>query len=174
MAFLLSCLEKQYGEDILSMEVVEYVSQNMEVNYNVLNGVLQKLIARSKGSDKPINILSVKEIINNITMQMSEAGGNSDAYVPDTVVIARILKIVARYYELAPDDLIGDERKKAILVPRFVAMYLMYEIKQLSLLEICRKMNRNFENILYGVEKIKQEITKNSELRESIVHLQKQ
>ena len=61
--FLLSCFEKEYGENIISMEVVEYVSHNVEANYYVVKGLLKKIIARSKDSDKPIDILTVKEMI---------------------------------------------------------------------------------------------------------------
>ena len=45
------------------MEVVEYISHNVEKNYYVVKGLLKKIIARSKDSDKPIDILTVKEMI---------------------------------------------------------------------------------------------------------------
>lgn len=89
----------------------------------------------------------------------------------DTDTVGQVLEVVARYYGITSEDLIGDVRRSEILTSRFVAMYLMCEVKKLSLSEICRKMNRNFENISYGVETIKQEIVKDSELKESIDEL---
>ena len=72
------------------MEVVDYISRNVEANYYILKGIVVKLIARLKNSGKSIDILTVKELISDITMQISEANGSSEAYVPDTVVIAKI------------------------------------------------------------------------------------
>lgn len=91
--------------------------------------------------------------------------------IQDTDTVGQVLEVVARYYRITSEDLIGDVRQSEILTPRFVAMYLMCEVKKISLSEICRKMNRNFENISYGVETIKQEIVKDSELKESIDEL---
>ena len=91
--------------------------------------------------------------------------------IQDTDVVGQALEAVARYYRITSEDLIGDVRRSEILTPRFVAKYLMCEVKKISLSEICRKMNRNFENISYGVETIKQEIVKDSELKESIDEL---
>ncbi len=66
-----------------------------------------------------------------------------------------VLDAVAEYYRISLDDLRGKQRDKHIVVPRHVAMYLMRQETEASLLEIGQALGgRDHSTVLHGCEKI--------------------
>ena len=81
----------------------------------------------------------------------------------------RIAKAVSEYYGVGLDALKGQKRDKAIVVPRQIAMFLMREETDVSLLRIGAELGgRDHSTVLHACDKITRESAGNDELRREI------
>ena len=73
------------------------------------------------------------------------------------------------YYGVPMDVLQGQKRDKAIVVPRQIAMFLMREETDVSLLRIGAELGgRDHSTVLHACDKITRESSVNDELRREI------
>jgi chromosomal replication initiator protein len=80
----------------------------------------------------------------------------------------QILKSVAEFFHISVDDLITRGRKKEVVEPRQIAMYLLRDILDMSYPYIGEKLGRDHTTAIHAVEKIGQEINKNASLGQKI------
>jgi chromosomal replication initiator protein len=81
----------------------------------------------------------------------------------------RIVRVVADYYGVNLDQLRSSKREKAIVVPRQIAMYLIREETDISLLRIGAELGgRDHSTVLHACDKINREMQDNDELRREI------
>jgi chromosomal replication initiator protein len=86
------------------------------------------------------------------------------------VSIAEVLDAVAEHYRIPPSDLCGKQRDKHIVGPRQVAMYLMRQETEASLLEIGQALGgRDHSTVLHGCDKIAREVNDNTTLRKEVL-----
>ena len=84
----------------------------------------------------------------------------------DTMDSQRILSEVAGHFDLGVDDLVSVSRKRAISVPRQVAMYLLVHEIGLAVTQVGRLLGgRNHKTVTHGVARVSAEIQRNTELR---------
>ena len=80
------------------------------------------------------------------------------------------LKAVADFYDLSLADLIKRSRKKEVVKPRQVAMFLLREETKLSFPEIGQKLGgRDHSTVIHACEKIKGEIAVDEPLKQELV-----
>src|SRR5260370_34568222 len=88
------------------------------------------------------------------------------------VSIAEVLDAVAEHYRIPPSDLCGKQRDKHIVGPRQVAMYLMRQETEASLLEIGQALGgRDHSTVLHGCDKITREVNDNATLRTKVLSI---
>ena len=76
---------------------------------------------------------------------------------------------VSDYYDVDLEALRGQKRDRAIVVPRQIAMYLMREETDVSLLRIGAELGgRDHSTVLHACRKIDQEVARNEELRREL------
>jgi chromosomal replication initiator protein len=81
----------------------------------------------------------------------------------------RIAAAVAQYYDVDLEALRGQKRDRAIVVPRQIAMYLMREETDVSLLRIGAELGgRDHSTVLHACKKIDHELARNEELRREV------
>ena len=81
----------------------------------------------------------------------------------------RIAKAVSEYYGVGLDALRGQKRDKAIVVPRQIAMFLMREETDASLLRLGQELGgRDHSTVLHACDKITREISANDEMRREV------
>jgi chromosomal replication initiator protein len=81
----------------------------------------------------------------------------------------RIAQAVSDYYGVELDQLKGQKRDKAIVVPRQIAMYLMRAETDASLLRIGAELGgRDHSTVLHACDKIDRETQQNDELRREL------
>jgi chromosomal replication initiator protein len=78
----------------------------------------------------------------------------------------KILREVARYYNVKVNDLVGDRKLKGIVVPRQVAMYLARKHTNLSFPDLGRAFGgRDHSTIQHACKKIKEMEPTDADLR---------
>ncbi|HEX6796808.1 MAG TPA: chromosomal replication initiator protein DnaA [Ktedonobacterales bacterium] len=146
-------------------EVVEYLAVRVQSNIRELEGSLNRLIAFAHLQGMPLTVETVKAALANLA---------SDGK-PRRVTIGEILDAVADHFRISADDLCGKQRDKHIVVPRQIAMYLMRQETEASLLEIGQALGgRDHSTVLHGCEKINREINDNTALRKEVLAIRQQ
>lgn len=142
----------------VSDEVVDLIAASIKRNVRELEGVLNKIIFYQEKKGGEIDKKVAQEIIDKSTQ--SFLGRISDD---------QILKAVAEFYNVEIEDLIGRSRKKEMVEPRQVAMYLLRDILRMSYPYIGEKLGRDHTTVIHSFEKINQEISKNSPFNQKII-----
>src|SRR5207249_3954423 len=89
--------------------------------------------------------------------------------------IQQIAQAVAEYYHISLESMCGKQRDKHIVMPRQIAMYLMRQETQASLLEIGQLFGgRDHSTVLHACEKIDRAVNINPALRREIVAIREQ
>jgi len=97
-----------------------------------------------KNHNPLFDISDVKKIMNEIIEQSTVH-----------ITYNQIIKSVAEFYEISPSDLIGRGRKKEIIEPRQVAMYLLRDMINMSYPFIAEKMGKkDHTTAIYAFDKI--------------------
>ena len=106
-----------------------------------------------------------------ISIELAQAVLSNVLYNPKKrqVTPERIAQAVSDYYSVPMDVLQGQKRDKAIVVPRQIAMFLMREETDVSLLRIGAELGgRDHSTVLHACDKITREVAVNDELRREI------
>ena len=107
------------------------------------------------------------ELNNRIIERLINQNVNEPAHNTNP---SQIVNCVSEFYELSNSDITGRSRKKELVVPRQVAMYLLRELLNLSFPSIGEKLGkRDHTTAIYACEKISQEINRNPKLNQDII-----
>ncbi len=153
---------QQRGESVglhVPREVIEYVAQKVQSNIRELEGTLNRIIAHAQLEQVPITLGLATEAMNDPQMNSKRK----------LITLPRILETVARFYSVPEKDLKGKGRTKDIVIPRQVAMYVMREETDRSLVDIGEMLGRDHTTVLHGIEKMGSEIERNADRRQEIL-----
>ena len=146
-------------------DVIQYLASRVQSNIRELEGSLNRLLAFSQLQRMPLTIDTAKAALANLASDARQR----------RVSIEDVLNAVAEYYRLSLDDLRGKQRDKHIVVPRQVAMYLMRQETESSLLEIGQSLGgRDHSTVLHGCDKISREVNENTALRKEVLAIRQQ
>jgi len=141
-----------------SEETLNYIASNIKQNIRELEGALNILIAYQKLNNFQPDLKTIKSLLRNLTSTQNKI-----------VNAKRIIHSVANFYDLREKDLISISRKKEIVFPRQIAMYLLRKELKASFPFIGRKLGgKDHTTAIYAYEKIVKEIEKNENLGEEI------
>lgn len=148
--------EKQFK---LKDDIIEYLAQNIYHNVRELEGALNKIIVTYQlRNDKP-SISEIKEMTKDVI-----SVNRKKDLTPN-----KILKSVADYYEVKIDEIASRCRKKKVVKPRQISIYLLRNEISLSFPEIGSLIGgRDHSTAIYAYEKIKKELDKNEILQDQI------
>ncbi|MEK9171038.1 MAG: chromosomal replication initiator protein DnaA, partial [Patescibacteria group bacterium] len=144
----IAILKSKAGEKgvVFSDEILEYVAQNIKKNVRELEGALNRLIAANyQLNQKDLDLNDAKKVLNSI---LSTPKKNT--------TLKNIIKAVAEFYDVSEKDLLERSRKKEIVKPRQVVMYLLREELKSSFPFIGLKIGgRDHTTAIHSYEKIK-------------------
>ena len=101
----------------LNREILTYIAEHVQNNIRELEGALIKVIASHQFKGLTPNLKSVKEILNDYVSNIK-----IKSLTPKEIVEA-----TARFYNTTYKDLIGKSRKKELVWPRQIAIFLIRE-----------------------------------------------
>jgi chromosomal replication initiator protein len=114
-------------EVIIDPEVLSFIASNVHNNVRELEGVLRQAIAENDLADRVPTIRSVAEIIRRLDKAQKIIGFDIEAKsCANFIKTAQdVMELVAEFYGLSVDTLIGKDRHKEFMVPRQICMYLI-------------------------------------------------
>ena len=140
-------------------EALEFIARKVVSNIRELEGALNRIVAYASMQGMPINVDLAQAVLSNVLYSPRKR-----AVTPERIAMA-----VSDYYDVDLEALRGQKRDRAIVVPRQIAMYLMREETDVSLLRIGAELGgRDHSTVLHACRKIDQEAARNEELRREL------
>lgn len=144
----------------LSDDVLDCIAKRVKKNIREVEGILNKILFQEDQKKTPITRKAVEEIIDKSIQTSSKPVSDS-----------QILSAVSEFYSIQMADLIGRCRRKEVVEPRQVAMFLLRDILGLSYPYIGEKMGRDHTTAIHSFEKINNEVNRNTSLSQKIFRI---
>lgn len=141
-----------------------YIANHMDSNVRELEGALNRVFAYSAMVGKEINVGLTADALQSFVQPTSKS--------ISSINIDTIIEVVAQFYDITAQDIKSKRRTKDIVVPRQIAMYLARELIGESYPKLGKAFgNRTHTTILYGYEKIEEELKTDEQLRNEMNQL---
>ena len=133
----------------LTGEVIDYIAFNVKDNIRLLEGAFNRLLALQQVTQRPIDLIFVQDALQDLI----------DNRTRKSISASHIRDIVAEFYSLDPDLLIGKSRKRPIVDARQVAMHFCKLMTQHSLEAIGRRFGgRDHSTVIHACKAIQARI----------------
>ncbi len=145
---------------ILNQDVIDYLSETVTGNIRELEGVLNSIVIQTQIKGRPLSIIDIKNIVRDTARPRKN------------VAIKEIVKTVAQFYNIEEESIYDKTRKKEVVKPRQVVMYILREDFNVSFPSIGEKLGgRDHTTVIHSCEKIKNDIKTDTELSKEIGQL---
>lgn len=144
----------------LNDDIVDLIAKKVKKNVREIEGVLTKLLFFQEKKQIDIGKKAAEDIIDKSIQSFSKP-----------VSDAQVLNAVAEFFSVNMDDLTGRCRRKEVVEPRQIAMFLLRDILGMSYPFIGEKMGRDHTTAIHSYEKINLEITRNAMLNQKIFQI---
>lgn len=139
-------------------ETLDYIAANIQRNIRELEGALNRLVAYQKVNNQTPGLETAKSLLKSLFLSPSKVASPK-----------KIIEAVAEFYDLKEREIISSSRKKEIVKPRQVAMFLLREELKSSYPFIGRKFGgKDHTTAIHACEKIVKEIEKDENLGNEI------
>lgn len=135
----------------LPEEVLACVADTIKQNIRDLEGALNRLVLRTTMSSAPLDVEETKKILAQVAAAPQRFASPK-----------KIVQVVAAFYDVLEKDLSNRSRKKEIVKPRQIAMYLLREELKCSFPFIGEKLGKkDHTTAIHAYRKIGAELAKN-------------
>ena len=139
---------------VLPDEVLGHIASTIKSNIRELEGALNRLVLRTSMSSAPVDLEEAKRI-------MAQVAASPRRFVSPK----KIIRTVAEFYDITEKDLLDRSRKKEIVKPRQVAMYLLREELKCSFPFIGEKLGKkDHTTAIHAYKKVTSDLTANQHL----------
>jgi len=144
---------------VLPEEVNHYLATELTKNVRQLESALIGVAARSSLMKESVDLKLAEAVIGNIQQQQQE------------ITMETVKKIVCKYYNVTNEEIISKSRKKAIVIPRQICMYLCRKFTDHSLGEIGKTFRRHHATAFHSVTAIEKKMKQNSNIKRQVSYL---
>ncbi|MDD4930787.1 MAG: chromosomal replication initiator protein DnaA [Candidatus Colwellbacteria bacterium] len=149
----------QERQENLEDEIVGVIAQKIQRNIRELEGILNKVVFHKTHHAHLFNSPYVEKLMEDIVQQTAQ-----------NLTPAQVIKAVAEFYEISMVEITGRGRKKEIVEPRQVAMFLLREMLNMSYPFIAEKMGkRDHTTAIYAYDKINHALNENPSFSQKMV-----
>ncbi len=141
-------------------DIIQYIAENVRGNIRELEGILNMIVCKSQLKGKGVTQADVRALIkHNIKPNKG-------------VSVDEVVRRIAQYYEIAEKSIYEKTRKKEVVKPRQIIMYMLREEFNVSYPSIGEKLGgRDHTTVIHSCEKIKEEVKSNTSLEQELDHI---
>ncbi len=144
---------------ILEAKIIEFLAENIQNNVRELEGALNRIVAHHQLSNAPMTLDSTKQIMQTLTSPA----------IMGNLTPKKIIHTVANYFDISIDNLTGVCRRKELVVPRQIVMFLMREEIKSSYPSIGQELGgRDHTTAIHACNKITLIIEKDGKIKNDI------
>lgn len=138
-------------------EVVEYLATTVDGNVRELEGALNTVVCQSQLKQKDLSMNEVRSLLRNNLK-------------PRRIIpVKDVVRVVSGFYNIDEESIYKKTRKKEVVKPRQLIMYLLREDFSLPYPTIGQKLgNRDHTTVIHSYEKIRRELEGDVELEQEI------
>lgn len=163
----IAILRKKVLEEEIEIEdeALNFIAQNVKNNIRELEGALNRVLVSAQLTKQKITSDYATKILSELISSGKKKGVNHK----------HIIKVVSSFYDINPDDLIAKNRKREVVKPRQIVMYLMRTELQYSYPGIGEKLGgRDHTTAIHAYEKIAKALEEDIKLLEEVNALREQ
>jgi chromosomal replication initiator protein len=145
---------------MLSDEVVEYVATTMSGSIRELEGMVNNIICHAQVKGFAPDIAEVRQSLRSFTRPQKN------------ISVKNVVDKVAAFYGIDEESIYEKTRRREVVRPRQVIMYILREDFSISYPTIGTKLGgRDHTTVIHSCEKIKREVIVDSELAKEIQNI---
>jgi len=145
----------------LDRETIAYLAEHIETNIRELEGVLNTINCQTQLKQRSLTLPEVKKLVKG------------DNRPKKTLSAEELIKIIADFYNIEAELISGKTRKKEIVRPRQISMYIMREHYKASYPTIGEKLGgRDHTTVIHSCDKIRRELREDQLLVQQIEQIQ--
>ncbi|PIV51947.1 chromosomal replication initiator protein DnaA [Candidatus Falkowbacteria bacterium CG02_land_8_20_14_3_00_36_14] len=153
------CKEKNYS---LEKDIINFIASGVQNNIRELEGVLNRLIAFHEFNNSQPTLETTKNILNNLIFNPQKK----------SITTKTIMDVVSNFFDIQIKDITGKSRKKELVKPRQIIMFLMREMANISYPTIGHELGgRDHTTAMHAYNKISKEIEKDDRIKQDIESL---
>jgi chromosomal replication initiator protein len=143
----------------LNQDIITYIASTIQSNIRELEGALNRIIAHAELTKEEISFDAVKNILSSMTQQSKKG----------IITAKQIIREVSEFYDVDINDILGSSRKKELVNPRQIIMYLIREETSSSFPNIGAEVGgRDHTTVMHACKKITQDLNVNDKLSNEI------
>jgi len=139
-------------------ELYNFIAESIQRNIRDMEGSLNHLIVYQKINNRPPDLETAKTLLKKIAIGAKK-----------WINPKKVLSVVAEFYDLKDKDLVTPSRKKEIVRPRQIAMYLLRKELKNSYPFIGRRFGgKDHSTVIHSCERVAQELREDKNLEEEV------
>lgn len=148
----------------ISGDVIDLIAKNISSNIRDLIGALNTLISYTEIMGQPVTVEIALQKLRDVLASPRQANLSMD----------NIIRVVAEFFSLTPNDLKGKKRTQNITFPRQLAMYIAREMTEYSTTELGNEFGgRDHTTVMHSIEKIQGKLITDPSLDSTIESLKR-
>ncbi len=141
----------------LSDEVVEHIATSISGSIRELEGVINSVVCHTQVKGTPPDLAEVRQSLRSFARPQK------------TVSVKHVVAKVAEYYGIDEESIYEKTRRREVVRPRQVIMYLLREDFSVSYPTIGAKLGgRDHTTVIHSCEKVKREVLEDQDLAKEI------
>jgi chromosomal replication initiator protein len=141
----------------LSPDNIEYLASTIDGNIRELEGALNSIIMHSQLKGRELTVTEIKNLIKD------------SAKPKKAVSVKDVIKTIADFYNIEEASIYEKTRRKEVVKPRQLIMYILREEFDVSYPSIGQKLGgRDHTTVIHSCEKIKNELKTNHILAQEL------
>ena len=144
----------------LSADILQYIATTVQSNVRELEGALNRIMANSQLNHTEPDLESTRNLLKSLSRGTKRGG----------LTPKQLVTVVAQFFDVPLEDLLGTSRKKELVEPRQIAMYLLREELHSSFPAIGHELGgRDHTTAMHACTKIGKQIIDDEKLKQDIV-----
>lgn len=141
----------------LSQEMIHFIAEQIQGNIRELEGILNSIICKTQLKGVLLTQNEVASLVRHTTKPQKG------------ISVGDVVKKIAQFYGIEERSIYEKTRKKEVVKPRQVIMYILREEFSVSYPSIGEKLGgRDHTTVIHSCEKIKEEVKRDNDLSQEI------
>ncbi len=135
---------------ILTDETIQFITDSINPNIRELEGAINTIVCQTQLKDRALSVVEIKNLLKN------------SAKPKKNISVKDVVKTIADFYNISEEIIYNKTRKKEVVKPRQIIMYILREDLNISFPSIGEKLGgRDHTTVIHSCEKIKDELKTN-------------
>lgn len=141
----------------LKPDILDFLAASIDSNVRELEGIVNVIVCQTQLKNRPLSLLEIKNLIKNNTKPKKN------------ISVKDVIKLISNFYNISEESVYDKTRKKEVVKPRQVIMYILREDFNISFPSIGDKLGgRDHTTVIHSCDKVKEDLKSNPSLIEEI------